>query len=164
MQKNQCAVNYTDMTLSSGGGSVPLLKAPSINNSCDVFLIDSLSLPPLTEVDVPCKVACNNLICDGEQLCHVVLERRDCLLEKYEVTTATCVQTVRGKNVCVRFANFTNEQKVLPAGTNVARLVPLVGSGNICYVNAYSMATDNESVVEPHFQSVAEKLIEMLKM
>ena len=61
LQKNQCEVNYADMTLSSCGGSLPLLKAPKMKNSCDVFLIDSLVLEPLTEIDVPCKVACRDV-------------------------------------------------------------------------------------------------------
>ena len=59
LQKNRCEVNYADMTLSSCGGSLLLLKAPKMKNSCDVFLIDSLVLEPLTEIDVPCKVACD---------------------------------------------------------------------------------------------------------
>ena len=103
-----------------------------MKNSCDVFLIDSLVLEPLTDIDVPCKVACDELLprtgCD--QQCDAVLERHDGFFEKYEVLTANCAQTVFGNTVCVRLANFTRETRTVPAGTNVARLVPLAGTGN----------------------------------
>ena len=90
LQKNQCEVNYTDMTLLSCGGYLPLLKAPRIKYSVDLFLIDSLVLEQLTEINVPCKVACDELLSrpDCDQQCDVVRKRHDRFLENYEVATA----------------------------------------------------------------------------
>ena len=165
LQKNQCEVNYADMALSTCGGSLPLLKAPKMKNSCDAFLIDSLVLEPLTEIDVPCKVACDELLprpgCD--QQCDAVLERHDGFFEKYEVLTANCIQTVFGNTVCVRLANFTREIRTVPAGTNVARLVPLAGTGYLCYVNAYSIASEKDSILGQR-QTTANELINLLKI
>ena len=153
------------MTLSSCGGSLPLLKGPKMKNSCDVFLIVSLVLKPSTEIDVPCKVACDELLprpgCD--QQCVAVLERHDGFFEKYEVLTANCLQTVFGNTVCVRLANFTREIRTVPAGTNVARLVLLAGTGNLCYVNAYSIASEKDSILGQR-QTTANELINLLKI
>ena len=114
LQKNQCEVNYADLTFSSCGSSLPLLKAPKLKNSCDVISIDLLVLKPLTEIDVLCEVVCDELLprpgCD--QQCDAVLERHDGFFEKYEVLTADFVQTVFGNTVCGRLANVTRETEL----------------------------------------------------
>ena len=83
-------------------------------------------LQPLTEIDVPCTVACDKLLCgpNYDRQCDAVLERHNGLLEKYKVLTANCVQTACGNTVCVCCANLTREIRTVPAETNVAPLVP----------------------------------------
>jgi len=148
------------MTLSAGDGSIPLLIALTMGTSCNVFLLHALTLPPLIETDVNCEISHHKLV--NDQKCNVLLERCDALVEKYEVVTANCVQTVCGKNVSVRFANFTNEQKAIPAGTNVARLIPIAGSGNINYINMYSIIAETNSVKQA--QPIADELIRQVKI
>ena len=142
-----------------------MLKAPKAKNSCDAFLINSLVLEPLTEIDVPCKVACDELLPRPgyDQQCDAVLKRHDRFFEKYEVLTANYVQTLFGNTVCVRLVNFTRETKTVPTGTNVARLVPLAGTGNLCYVNAYSIASEKDSILRQR-QTTAIELINLLKI
>ena len=84
------------MTLPSSGGSLRLSKGRRIKDSCDMYLIDSLELQPITEVDKPYKVACDELLCrpNSDQQCDAVLERHDGLLKNYKVLTANCVQTL----------------------------------------------------------------------
>ena len=50
-----------------------------------MYLIDSLELQPITEVDKPYKVACDELLCrpNSDQQCDAVLERHDGLLKNY---------------------------------------------------------------------------------
>ena len=93
-----------------------------------------------------------NLI--DEQSCDVVLERPDALIKKYEIVTANCIQTVQHrKTVCVRLANFTDELKIIPPGTNVARLVPISGDGEINYVNAYSLVKEKSAIKLPQLST-----------
>ena len=125
LQDHQCIVDYKHKTLAAGNASVQLLRRPDSSNSIRfacASLIESLFVPPFTEIVVSCRVKDN--FSDNDV---VIVERNQAFFDKYEILSASAVTKIRDHTTAqVKLANFTSIGKFLPAGTNVAKI------SNIC--------------------------------
>ena len=122
LQKQQCVVDYKQKVLIAGDVTLHLTKRLSPSSSFDASLVNTLKLPPFTEMMVPCKII-GHEFSDGSD---VYVERNEALLGKYEIMCGNGVIKTFGNSVLVRMANFTPTAKCLPMGVIVAKIGALV--------------------------------------
>ena len=122
MQKQQCVVDYKQKVLKAGDVILRLTKCLSPLSSFDASLVNTLKLPPFTEMIVPGKII-GHEFSDGSD---VYVERNEALLGKYEIMCGNGVTKTFGNSVLVRMANFTPTAKCLPMGVIVAKISVLV--------------------------------------
>ena len=122
MQKQHCVVDYKQKVLKAGDVTLHLTKRLSPPSSFDASLVNTLKLPPFTEMMVPCKII-GHEFSDGSD---VYVERNEALLGKYEIMCGNGVTKTFGNSVLVRMANFTPTAKCLPMGVIVAKIGALV--------------------------------------
>ena len=118
LQKQQCVVDYKQKVLKAGNVTLHLTKRLSPLSSFDASLVNTLKLPPFTEILVPCKII-GHEFSDGSD---VYVERNEALLGKYEIMWGNGVTNTFGNSVLVRMANFTPTAKCLPLGVIVAKI------------------------------------------
>ena len=81
LQKQQCVVDYKQKVLKAGDVILHQTKRLSPLYSFDASLVNTLKLPPFTEMMVPCKII-GHEFSDGSD---VYVERNEALLGKYEI-------------------------------------------------------------------------------
>ena len=141
LQKLQCVVDYKQKILKAGDVTLHLTKRFSPPSSFDAILVNTLKLPPFTEMMVPCKIIGHEFN-DGS---HVHVERNEALLGKYEIMCRNGVTKTFGNSVLVRMANFTPTAKCLPMGVIVAKIG---GSGEISIFAEDSCVDDCAYILE----------------
>ena len=123
LQKQQCVVDYKQKVLKAGDVTLHLTKRLSPLSFFDASLVNTLELPPFTEVMVPCKII-GHEFSDGSD---VYVERNEALLGKYEIMCGNGETKTFGNLVQVRMANYPTA-KSLPMGVIVAKISVLVKS------------------------------------
>ena len=141
LQKQQCVVDYKQKVLKAGGVNLHLTERLSPLSSFDAGLVNTLKLPPLTEMMVPCKII-GHEFSDGSD---VYVERNEALLGKYEIMCGNGVTKTFGNSVQVRMANFTPTAMCLPMGVIVAKISTLV---NISVLAKDSCVDDCAHILE----------------
>ena len=81
MHKQHCVVNCKQTVLKAGDVTLHLTKRLSPLSSFDASLVNTVKLPPFTEIMVPCKFI-GHEFSDGSD---VYVERNKALLGKYEI-------------------------------------------------------------------------------
>jgi len=109
-----------------------LLRSPAKWNFARVSLVESLNVPPLTEIAVPCRVRGK---CGDNST--VLVERSETFFEKYEILSAAGVTKIRKDAVFLRLTNFTLQSKFLSFVTiaaNISRVNKNDVNNNCCSV------------------------------
>ena len=122
LQKQHCVVDYKQKVLKAGDVTLHLTKRLSPLSSFDASLVNTVKLPPFTQIIVPCKII-GHEFSDGSD---VYVERNEALLGKYKIICGNGVTKTFGNSVQVRMANFTPTAKCLPMGVTAAKISVLV--------------------------------------
>jgi hypothetical protein len=98
-------------------------KAAELNSEF-VTVAKSMTIPPRSEIVFEGKI-----LYSGEK--EVIFEPLSTMMEKYDTPTSSVLCYVRNKAVPVRMVNFSQEEKLLPAGLRLGTITEVKGITNL---------------------------------